>query len=81
VNVADFHVYTGTSTANFGRFSFCSSLDILWNYDTANACFQGSSDWKLWHDACAFFMNCDLFFPAFVGSLSSIKAFSTKSIW
>jgi len=34
---------------------FLFVVNILWNYDMSNACFQESSDWKLWHEgACVF---------------------------
>jgi len=40
-------------TGRFGRFCFCTVVDILWNYDMSNAWFQESSDWELRHDgAC-----------------------------
>ena len=54
MNVADFDINQCIpEQPNFVDFLFV--VDILWNYEMSNACFQESSDRKLWHDgACVF---------------------------
>jgi len=57
---------------------FLFVVGILWNDDMSNAWLQESSDCKLWHDGMCIFMNCDLLFPAFVGTLFFVKHFQAK---